>query len=262
MVTRHSTPWPARKPGYLPEAVWEHAQELRADPTLTAEDLAPVARLIGLNLAETWQGLARRVEGGLSWRLLLDLFRTSAPGAGFDPAIRDALRRTREILPRIAERAGELARLLEEAQSLGREHGISYPLEIEGLETWLSSAMGRAVELPERALRTLDPPALLEALAVAAGEHEPAPELPHQAHGTTRKLGLLTEWVRSIDTRYRAYYAPLLRPQGLTLTDTELAAVGSAVLRMEVKRESVKAAREDAPEPLPSDNVIPYRRKD
>jgi hypothetical protein len=92
--------------------------------------------------------------------------------------------------------------------------------------------------------------AVLERLREAARDYGPAPRYPEQAHATTRKAGLVSEWVRSIDARFSCYYDPQIFPRGLTLTDADLARVAEAVLGLRVTREAVKKARATAPSDL------------
>jgi hypothetical protein len=159
------------------------------------------------------------------------------------------------LLDKIASHAGALALLLRELVEVRNRHGLSLPLELTSTLSLLEragyqdppSSIGPLQSEAEEAIAAVPLHYLLRTLADAAAERQAIPDRPHKAHATTRKGGLITEWVRSIDARFREGYARNIYPQGLTLSDTELARIGSAVLDMELTRDAVKAARKRAP---------------
>jgi hypothetical protein len=274
--------WPEHCPEYLPPDVWERALELRdslATPKAEREALLPLIApervpawqrraKLGTpwpDMAKTWRSLAKRgIRDRTSWRLLLELFATSAPGAGFDAELRAALARVNGtgdkdakpgLLDKIAEHAGALAELLEELARLQHHHGLNLPLELTSTLSLLERAgyqdppspIGPLQSEAEEAIAAVPLPAVLDALTEAAEVCKAAPTMPHQAYATTRKAGLITEWVRFIEVSFRRYYAEQIHPHGLTFTDTELARTGSAVLDQTVTRDAIKAARKRAP---------------
>ena len=255
--------WPEAKPGYLPREVWDRARRLRDSPRASP---AALVRLIGPDMAPTWEGLARRgVSDPQSWGLLLDLFATSAPGSGFNRELRGKIDRAGSLVAEIAGTAAELAELVAELVELRDNHGLSVPLELTSALSLLESAgfsddkpPGRLMSDAEDALDAIPLDGVLYALADVAEVAEVAPGMPHEGHATTRKGAIIPEWVRAIDSRFRLYYASQIRPRGLALTDGDVARVCRAVMDQQVSERAVNKYRADAPAPLPCESVLFY----
>ncbi len=252
--------WPDQCPQYLPPAVWEFAQELRASERTSKAEAAALGRLLGLGMAGTWESLAKRgIEDPTSWRLILDLCVTSVAGSVFNPSLRAGLSAARELLPRIAASAAALAAMVAEFNELRNRYGITAPLELSDIQSLLEGARYCAppnleqwhLAAFERALSRVEVPNLFDCLASAADGFEVNPGRPHEAYATTPKTGQIPQWVRAIDARWRIYL-----PRRLNLTDTQLARVGCAVLGLTVTRVAVKRARAIKTPDLLSDSVI------
>jgi len=250
--------WPLRRPDFLPAAAWEAAQALRdRSPPLSPAEAGALARLVdGRRMGPVWRNLGNRAPAADSaaWRLLLDLFAQSVPGSAFRPKpLRQGLADAPPLLSKIAKQAQALASLLEELAALEQAHNLELPamdlptlLEQAGYDSnvWGASRVDLALEL-DGAL-----PALLRELATETDDARAVPRLPHEAYALSQKSGLVPEWVRYVDASHRLYYAAHL-PLGLRdLPDAELAAVGSAVLDLQVTREHVRKYRATAPPDL------------
>lgn len=252
--------FPERRPGYVPEAVWRLALEIRADTAETpskAEDLTTVSRLLAPGMRQTWENLERQdIQEEQSWRLLLDLFYTSRPGRAFHPEYRESLKRVSERLPKIAKLAEQLSEQIEQVRALALETGIQYPPELGSLGALLDD-MGPPIpaieprdrrELSEfvKELDYIEPAAMLEHLATVAKNFKPTPETWSAPHPNQPKAGFISEWVRFFDSRYSWHYRPLI-PERPEIGAADLARIGSAVLQMELKGNSVSHARQGDP---------------
>lgn len=274
--------WPAKRPAFLPAAAWEAARALHDRvPPLSAAEAGALERLLGADVANAWRTMARRARGAdpAAWRLLLKLFVQSVPGSSFRPKeLRARLAEAPLLLAKIAKQARSLAALLDQLAELERAHALQGARSLDLLsllehsEYELLRLLTRAgyenrmseASQTEHLCLELDGvvPALLRELAAATDDTRAVPCLPHDAYALAQKCGALSDWVRYVDYSHRLYFAPCL-PAGLrTLTDTELAALGSAVLDREVSRETVRNARATTPEDLlygPSAVLFPIR---
>lgn len=230
--------WPTVRPAWLPQEVWRFAHELRDDPEAIKPPVAVLMRLLGADMAPTWRRLAASgVTDPRSWRLLLDLFATSAPGVAHDRDLRAGLAAAAKLQADIAAKADELGALLAELQTLANRHGLIAPV----LKDYRAKAD------------------VLNDIQWEAAAADVAPAYPDQAYATTRKKGIIPEWVRHFDTRWRLYYAGQIRPEGLTLGPADLARIGAAVLGLEVGPKAVSKYCADTPAPLPSDYEYHFR---
>lgn len=228
--------WPTVRPDWLPPEVWSFAHELRDDPEAIKPPVAVLMRLLAADMAPTWRRLAASgVADPRSWRLLLDLFATSAPGVAHDRALRGGLAAAAKLQADIVARAAELAALLAEAQSLANLHRLKVPVTMDYRGT-------------------VDKLEAIHAAALA----DVAPAYPDLAYATTPKGGTIPEWTRHFDARWRLY-ADQIQPAGLTLDHADLARIGAAVLGLEVDRKAVAKYRATTPDPLPSDYEYHFR---
>lgn len=248
-------PWPPQCPDYLPPDVWDFAHEVKNG---RPERDNVLARLMAVECAPVWKSLSvQGVSDKQSWRLLLDLFYTSAKGEAHDPYGRTALKTARELMPKIADKALELRELLDQYIELSREHGLTAPDEFYDLGCWMQAARDPSIDEEQNYQgQRASPRDMIDALWDAALSHSPEPAYPDQGYMTTPKAGVLAEWVRHILTRYRIYYASQIKPCPINFTDTTIARIGSAVLGLELTRETVKYIRKKMPPILESEQVI------
>lgn len=220
--------WPTARPAWLPPEVWRFAHELRDNPETMRVRTVVLIRLLAPEMAPTWHRLAAcGVTDPRSWRLLLDLFATSAPGMAHDRDLRAGMAEATRLQAAIVTRAAELAALLAEAQSLANRRRLKVPVTTDYRGT-------------------VDKLEAIQAAAVA----DVVPASPHGRPATTRKGGTIPEWVRHFEARWRIY-ADQIQPAGLTLDHADLARIGSAVLGLEVDRTAVRKYRATTPDPLP-----------
>jgi len=213
-------------------------------------------------MGHVWRLLAARAPAADAdgWRRLLELFVFSARGSGFRPALRGAVAEADALLPEIARHAAALAALLARLAELETSHALDLPPT--DLLSLLDEA-GRGGDDLDRALDLEGAlPDVLRALADATDDARTLPGMPHEGYATTRKSGVVPEWVRYVDATHRLYYAAHLPLGWQHLADAELAAVGSAVLDLDVLREHVAKYRTSSPADLddcPHVIVLPPR---
>lgn len=255
-----------RRPDFIPAAVWRFYRELVDGDLFNdhARDKALVARLFGPDMALTWRNLSRQIEGapidlaphqyphfgriadkhGLTlreavaeqdWRLLFDLIMQSR--VTLNPEARDAIKRAEELLGEIGETAERLAELLREYRSIRSHHQFTAPPAFGILSEWLEATTGE----PEPARDYPAPVDMVESLAFSAWYHEIEPDEIDAAFIHDRKFSRVSAWVRHFDALWDRWQAVMVAR--FEISNTDLARIASAVLRLDVSREAVKKAR-------------------
>ena len=219
---------------------------------------------------QLWSDLSRQgVREELAWRLLLDFFLGSRPGAGFDPDLKDTIKRCRDLQADIATKAGELARLLDSLAELARPAAITTPSELGDLPTlldaagWLRPYMQpwEAAAL-DRSLGDISPADLVSRLAEPAAEEQPAPMYPQQAYATSGYKKLVRPWIWNFDQAFRLYLARTIPPPLPSIGHEALARLARLILAPHLGPDDgisagmVSKARDAAPDPLPSEFVV------
>ena len=272
-----------RCPEYVPAAVWRFYRELdeerdlqSGESLLSQRDCALIGRLFAPDMARTWRNFARHIDGPdvdlsratgsvypaamaqrgctfrdavaeMDWRHLFDLLLQVRKT--FDPSDRDAMRRAEDLLPEIAEVAEDLAAKLREYQALRDRHLISAPPEFYHLGELVSvSLYGRRDDLdpdtlPDEDVSLLNTATVIDELANSAWYHEPECFNETATHVHDRKASHVSAWVRHFDAMWQRWQEPYCMVARFDMSNTDLARIATAVLRMDVSRETVKQAR-------------------
>ena len=255
-----------RRPEYVPAAVWRFYREL-ADkyPEDQPERARLVARLFSPDMARTWRNLTRQIETaplsplrieqesrwateddrGLpprqvtaeqDWRHLLDLL-LQLPHT-FAPEVRDELKHAEGLLAEIGDTAERLSDLMREYNHLSERHQFSRPEPFTILSEWIKATTGEN----EPGSYEPAPADMLQSLAFAAWYHETKAGDIDEAFIRDRKPSYIAAFVRHFDALWKRWQ-DLCFAARFEVSNTDLSRIASAVLRMDVSRETVKQAR-------------------
>jgi hypothetical protein len=267
-----------RRPEYLPAAVWRFYREL-ADkyPEDQPERARLAGRLFGTDrqsreranldgrkepaIALTWRALARQIETApvdplreeqatrwrddqplrqalaeQDWRHLLDLL-LQLPHT-YTPEAREALRRADGLLSEIGEAAERLADLLREYSTIRERYQFTAPELFTMLSEWLKATTGE----DEPGRYEPAPADMIESLALAAWSHTIDADAIDEAFIRDRKVSNITGWVRHFDALWARWQQDCCAAR-FEVSNTDLARIASAVLEMDISRETVKQAR-------------------
>jgi hypothetical protein len=180
----------------------------------------------------------READAEMDWRHLFDLLLQSA--VTFTPEARGAMKRAEELLGEIGETAERLSELLREYSAVRERHQFTAPEPFSMLGEWISATTGE----PEPGRYEPSPAAMIETLAFAAWNHTIDADEIDAAFIHDRKFSHVAAWVRHFDALWQRWQVCMAAR--FTVSNTDLARVASAVLRMNVSREAVKVARERA----------------
>lgn len=84
---------------------------------------------------------------------------------------------------------------------------------------------------------------IIDELANSAWYHEPECFNETATHVHDRKASHVSAWVRHFDAMWQRWQEPYCMVARFDVSNTDLARIASAVLRMDVSRETVKQAR-------------------
>lgn len=279
------------RPDYIPAPVW--SEYLAMGTATTPGEPAPldhaptraaVARLLGLHpdvprdrrgdpeIAKTWRTLTREIEKSrgseyrlaLDWGHLFDLFVTLP--RTFDARAYLALRRARELAPRIADAARDLSALLAELRELASENGVEIPGEAISPLEWIEAAAENDTfnrDLFNRFTRPgfgspvhgkADPrylPNHSAMLASLADAFERSPNWSRCAYANTDQAPGLSAIVRHFEVRWTDLQGdgnPLRDPRAtmkarFRIADADLARILSALFAFDFSRQAVAKAR-------------------
>jgi hypothetical protein len=231
--------WPDPQPVYVPDAVWEFALEWKDRSYLDPREAAVLPALLGPDMRLTWKHLQRqRVRDVQSWRHIFDLFVLSTPGTGFDPGLRDGIKRAGELLPVIAERARALADLLADLRDLSDEYALTVPLELTSTLALLRRAgyhdpprpPGPLMSESEREIDALALPDVLAEMAVVAEDVEAVGSMlrVQEWREIHDHPSVLPSWVKYVDETF-LNLAEYIWPPCVSLRNADLERVFTAV---------------------------------